>query len=174
MKNYQRKDALLRLAIIAALLFVFAQMTATAQTAAFNFQGRLNDGTSPANGRYDLEFRLYDGLTGDNQVGAAISKPNLMLVNGVFSTQLDFGATAFNGADRFIEIRLRATGSNNGFVVLVRASRFCPCLIRFEARGRRSPTKLRKRKTQTTHTINSSSAAWRRQITCRRTATVRN
>ena len=107
--------------LILTAIFAFAVLT-SAQTTAFNFQGRLNDGTSPANGRYDLEFRLYDGLTGDNVVGTAISKPNLMLVNGVFSTQLDFGAAAFSGANRFIEIRLRQTavGNNppNAFVVL--------------------------------------------------------
>ena len=109
--------------IFSIIILIFTvSVLASAQTTAFNFQGRLNDGASPANGRYDLEFRLYDALTGDNIIGTAISKPNLTLINGVFSTQLDFGLTAFNGADRFIEIRLRqtATGSNppNAFVIL--------------------------------------------------------
>ena len=114
---YQRKSSILSLAIILAIVFVFAQ-TATAQTTAFNFQGRVNDGSNPANGRYDLEFWIYDAITAGNQVGATISKPNLMLVNGVFSTQLDFGINVFTGADRFMETRLRATGSGNVFVIL--------------------------------------------------------
>ncbi len=106
-----------RTALIFALVFALSS-AAAAQTTAFNFQGRLNDGTSPANGRYDLQFRLYDALTGDNQIGAAITKANTMLVNGIFSTQLDFGAAAFSGADRFIEIRLRSAGTENGYVIL--------------------------------------------------------
>lgn len=42
-------------------LFLFGFIgTAWAQTTAFNFQGRLNDGANPANGRYDLQFKLFD------------------------------------------------------------------------------------------------------------------
>ena len=109
---------------IISAIFIIGLLTifASAQTTAFNFQGRLNDGSSPANGKYDLQFRLYDSITGGVQVGATIPKANLTLVNGVFSTQLDFGAAAFDGGDRFIEIGLRqtATGGNppNAYVVL--------------------------------------------------------
>ena len=97
---------------------IFAlSVLAAAQTTAFNFQGRLNDGSNPANGRYDLQFKLFDSTTGGTQLGST-DRPNLMLINGVFSTQLDFGAAAFTGSDRFIEIGLRATGSGNQFVIL--------------------------------------------------------
>ena len=107
--------------LIFAALFGIT-LTAQAQTTAFNFQGRLNDGSSPANGRYDLQFLLYDSLVGGNQVGAIVTKNNQQLINGVFSTQLDFGAAAFTGGDRFLEIQLRPTGSPNiapnAFVIL--------------------------------------------------------
>ncbi len=106
-----------RVFLIFALIFALSVLT-SAQTTAFNFQGRVNDGSNPANGRYDLEFWIYDAITSGNQVGATISKLNLMLVNGVFSTQLDFGINVFTGADRFMETRLRATGSGNAFVIL--------------------------------------------------------
>lgn len=113
-----RQTFLIMVFTIIFALSVFAQ----AQTTAFNFQGRLNDGSFPANGHYDLEFRLFDAIVGGNQIGSTISKPNLTLVNGVFSTPLDFGSTAFDGSDRFIEISLRPTsgGSNspNAFVIL--------------------------------------------------------
>jgi len=100
------------------LLLVLSSGSALAQTTAFNFQGRLNDGTSPANGRYDLQFKLFDAITGGNQVAATVDKPNTMLVNGVFSTPLDFGVAAFSGGDRFIEISVRPNGSANAHVVL--------------------------------------------------------
>ena len=105
------------LILIVATICLLSGLSA-AQTTAFNFQGRLNDGTSPANGRYDLQFKLYDAIAGGNQVGAIVSKPNLLLINGVFSTQLDFGAAAFAGGDRFLEIQLRPAGSSNAYVVL--------------------------------------------------------
>ena len=115
-----RKISLYLAAIISLIAFFAAG--APAQTTAFNFQGRLNDGTSPANGKYDLQFKLYDAITGGNQVGSTVSKPSLTLINGVFSTQLDFGLTAFSGSDRFIEISLRqavtGTTTPNAFVIL--------------------------------------------------------
>lgn len=107
--------------LIIAMIFALSGLAA-AQTTAFNFQGRLNDGANPANGHYDLEFRLYDAITGGNQVGSTVSKSNLTLVNGVFSTQFDFGLMGFDGSNRFIEVGLRqtATGTNtpNAFVIL--------------------------------------------------------
>lgn len=90
----------------------------SAQTTAFNFQGRLNDGTNPANGHYDLQFKLFDALIAGNQIGSMIDRPDLVLVNGVFSTALDFGASAFGGGDRFIEMAVRPHGSPNPHVIL--------------------------------------------------------
>jgi len=98
-------------------LLVFSTI-GLAQTTAFNFQGRLNDGTSPANGIYDLQFKLFDAITGGAQIGATVEKPNTMLVNGVFSTPLDFGAAAFSSGNRFIEISVRPNGSPNAHIIL--------------------------------------------------------
>ena len=106
-----------QVSLIVALICALSGFT-MAQTTAFNFQGRLNDGSNPANGRYDLQFKLFDQIAGGNQIGAIVSKPNLMLINGVFSTQLDFGAAAFAGGDRFLEIQVRPAGSANAYVIL--------------------------------------------------------
>jgi hypothetical protein len=98
---------------------LFLMSTATyAQTTAFNFQGRLNDGTLPANGQYDLQFKLFSVIAGGSQVGATVDRPNLTLINGVFSTTLDFGSAQFSGGNRFIEISVRPAGSQNAHVVL--------------------------------------------------------
>src|SRR6185369_4759208 len=96
-----------RMLFLFALVFALFALTVQAQTTAFNFQGRLNDGSNPANGRYDLQFKLFDAITGCNQVGATLDRSNQQLINGVFSTTLDFGAAAFTGGNRFIEISLR-------------------------------------------------------------------
>jgi hypothetical protein len=89
-----------------------------AQITAFNFQGRLNDGTSSANGPYDFQFKLFDAIVGGSQVGPTLTRPDLLLINGVFSTSLDFGLSPFTGGDRFIEISVRPVGSPNPRVIL--------------------------------------------------------
>lgn len=92
---------------------------AFAQGNAFSFQGRLNDGTNPANGRYDLEFKLFDAVTGGTQIGPTVSRPSTILINGVFSTTLDFGAAAFQNPNSiFIEIAVKPFGSPNSFTIL--------------------------------------------------------
>ena len=98
------------------LIFIFVLLllipaAAMAQGSGFNFQGRLNDGTNPANGSYDLQFRLYDAIAGGTQIGAVVSRPATTLINGVFSTTLDFGAAAFNNPNSiFIEISVKPNG----------------------------------------------------------------
>src|SRR5580765_3612363 len=99
-------------------LILFIVTTAVAQGTGFNFQGRLNDGSNPAKGRYDVQFRLYDAIAGGNEIGPVISN-NTVLINGVFSVTLDFGPTAFNGPNNaFIEIAIRPNGSANAFTIL--------------------------------------------------------
>jgi len=98
---------------------IFFNGAALGQGSGFNFQGRLNDGSNPANGRYDLQFRLYDAITGGNPIGAVVPRPNTTLINGVFSVMLDFGAAAFNSPNSiFIEIAIRPNGSPNAFTIL--------------------------------------------------------
>ncbi len=108
----------IRIAVLSCILGGLLAPIVVSQTTAFNFQGRLNDGSSPANGRYDLQFKLFDALAGGNQIGSNVDRPNLMLVNGVFSTTLDFGATAFASGNRFLEIGVRPNGSPNAHVIL--------------------------------------------------------
>lgn len=108
----------LRSITVSIMVLAFLSVCATAQTTTSNFQGRLNDGSSPANGQYDLQFKLFDAITGGTQVGPTIDRPGLTLINGVFSTTLDFGASPFTGSNRFVEISVRRSGSTNAHVVL--------------------------------------------------------
>lgn len=103
-----------------SLLLAFAFLTATVagQTTGFNFQGRLNDGANPANGNVELQFKLFDSVTGGNQIGAVVLRSSVAVINGVFSTQLDFGAAAFDGSQRFVEIGVRPAGNTSPFTIL--------------------------------------------------------
>src|SRR5687768_2606868 len=91
-----------------AIAFVFAAAsTAIAQPTAFSYQGHLNDGPNGANGDYQFQFKLFDAAAGGTQIGSTISDISLTVINGVFSTLLDFGPSAFTGADRYLEIAVR-------------------------------------------------------------------
>ncbi len=116
-KRVERK--IMRNILLVCALIVLLPILAAAQGNTFNFQGRLNDGTNPANGAYDLQFKLFDAITGGTQIGSTISRPNTALINGVFSVNLDFGATAFNNPNSiFIEIAVRPNASPNAFTIL--------------------------------------------------------
>src|SRR5689334_4519562 len=86
----------------------------SAQTTTFTYQGRLNSGGSPANGSYDFRFTLWDALSGGTQqpaIPVTVTRSGVTVSNGSFSVLLDFGGdAAFPGADRFLEIEVRAAG----------------------------------------------------------------
>ena len=101
------------LGLFAALLILFVCVSAVGQSSAFTYQGRLTDGGSAANGNYDLQFALWDSLSGGNQVGSTQTLNTVAVSNGVFTTSLDFGAGAFPGAGRFLEISARPSGGGS-------------------------------------------------------------
>ncbi len=103
---------------LAALFFVLCTATAAAQTTQFTYQGLLNDGSSPANGAYDLQFRLFDAAAGGNQVGSTLIREDVAVSNGLFKVTLDFGAAVFPGAPRFLEIGVRPGASSGAFTAL--------------------------------------------------------
>jgi hypothetical protein len=82
---------------------------AQAQSTEITYQGRLLNGTSPANGSHDFEFSLYDGITGGSQIGSTVSLTAVNVNNGVFSVRIDFG-NQFPGANRYLEIRVKESG----------------------------------------------------------------
>ncbi len=85
---------------------------------AFTYQGRLADGGSPATGAYDFEFRLYDALTGGGQVGSAVTRDDVPVSNGLFTVELDFGAGAFTGEARYLQIGVRPGSSTGAYTTL--------------------------------------------------------
>ncbi|MBI1766733.1 MAG: tail fiber domain-containing protein [Acidobacteria bacterium] len=89
-----------------------------AQTTAFTYQGKLADAGNPANGIYDLQFRLFDALVSGNQVGAPLVREDVTVSSGLFTVTLDFGAAAFPGANRWLEISVRPGVSTGAFTLL--------------------------------------------------------
>jgi hypothetical protein len=102
-----------QLFVLAALLALAANV-AHAQTSTFTYQGRLTDGGTPPTGTYDLQFKLYDTATvGTGTLQGSpntVTKATVNVTSGIFTVQLDFGASGFPGADRFLEINVRHPG----------------------------------------------------------------
>jgi len=84
---------------------------------AFSYQGRLDDGSSPANGMYDFQFRLYDSPSGTNQVGSADIKEGVEVTDGLFSVWLDFGPV-FDGTALYLEIAVKPAAGGGGYDIL--------------------------------------------------------
>jgi hypothetical protein len=83
----------------------------------FTYQGKLIDGGSPANGSYDLQFKLFDALSSGSQVGSTITQTGVTVTNGLFTVQLDFGAV-FTGTALYLEIGVRPDGSSGSYTTL--------------------------------------------------------
>jgi hypothetical protein len=108
------------LALTVLILVAFHAGTASAQTTAFTYQGRLTDAGSPATGQYDLEFRVFDAAVLGTQL-AVLQLDNVQVTGGVFTSRLDYGGitpTLFNGAARYMEIGVRPGASSGAYTTL--------------------------------------------------------
>jgi hypothetical protein len=84
----------------------------------FTYQGQLMMDGSPAEGSYDLQFRLYDAATGVGQVGSTITRQDVPVADGRFTVALDFGANAFDGQERWLEIGVRPGNAGGTYTTL--------------------------------------------------------
>lgn len=74
---------------------------------AFTYPGRLTDGGTPTNGSYDFRFLLYADQSGGSQVGTAVTVGDVAVADVLFAVLLDFGANAFTGQKRYLEVARR-------------------------------------------------------------------
>lgn len=85
---------------------------------AFTFQGRLNSNDAPAEGIFDMRFTLFDAAQEGNQIGDTLTIEGVAVEAGIFATRLDFGAGAFDGEARFLQVEVRAAEGEEGFTRL--------------------------------------------------------
>ena len=100
------------------IVFLFSAVGVYAQSSAFVYQGKLQDGAAAANGTYQFEFKLFDAASGGNQIGQTLSDVSATVTNGIFSVNLDFGVASYTGAGRYLEISVRAAGSGQPYTNL--------------------------------------------------------
>ena len=99
--------------VVVLLSILVCATTTLGQSSSFTYQGRLTDGGSAANGNYDVQFALFDSLSGWTQIGSTQTLNTVAVSNGIFTVGLDFGASSFTGANRFLEISARASGAGS-------------------------------------------------------------
>src|SRR5437867_5091481 len=104
--------------MIGLIFLSFSAANLSAQTSAFTFQGRLEDTGTVPSGTYDIRFTIYDSSTGGSIVAGPLTNAATVVSNGLFAVTLDFGADAFSGADRWLDLGVRTNGSVSGYTVL--------------------------------------------------------
>ncbi len=104
------KTRILRFISCSITLLCAAASSVFAQGTAFTYQGRLNDGSAPASGIYDLRFALYDAASGGGQQGLTLTTNAIAVSNGLFTVPLDFG-NQFPGTALWLEIAVRTNGA---------------------------------------------------------------
>lgn len=84
---------------------------------AFTYQGQVSQGGTPFTGACDFQFGLFADPAGGAALGTQ-SPSNVPVAGGLFTVQLDFGAAAFAGEARFLEIAARCPAGGGAFTTL--------------------------------------------------------
>ena len=94
---------------------------ATALGTGFTYQGQLKQNGTAVNGACDMYFTLFDTLAAGNIIGAQ-SIPNVAVTNGLFTVTLnsgnEFGANAFIGDARWLQIEVRCPAGSGAYTLL--------------------------------------------------------
>jgi trimeric autotransporter adhesin len=129
MQTDLRSTLLFRLLTIVAVLLLAVRVgaqnapegnttEATALVSTFTYQGYLEQNAIPVTATCDFQFSLYDALAGGVQIGSTLTRTNIVVSGGIFTVQLDFGATAFNGQDRYLAISARCPAGTGSYTPL--------------------------------------------------------
>jgi hypothetical protein len=78
----------------------------------FTYQGRLIKNGQPISDVCALSFSLYDASSGGSFLNSNTFN-TVPISNGLFTVQLDYGSSTFNGEGRWIETAVRCTGDAN-------------------------------------------------------------
>lgn len=111
---------LLLISILAALLTgnVTAQSgpvgTQALAGTGFTYQGQLKNANGPVTGVCDFQFGLWDADSAGAQMGATQTIAGVNVSSGLFTVQLNeagqFGASAFNGQGRWLQVAVKCAG----------------------------------------------------------------
>ncbi len=94
----------------------------------FTYQGQLKETGASVNGTVDFQFTLWNAVgsgsppSGGTQIGATQAVNGVTLTGGLFTVELnvtgEFGANAFSGEARWLQIAVRSPAGGGGFTTL--------------------------------------------------------
>jgi hypothetical protein len=112
-------------AILPLLGSLLVTNMALAQGSAFTYQGRLENAGVLAHGSYDFRPALFDAPSGGSVVATSPTQTGVTVRNGLFVLNLDFGATTFNGGERWLGLDVR-TNNTGVYATLGSRQRIAP------------------------------------------------
>jgi hypothetical protein len=101
----------------------------------FTYQGRLSKSGAPLSGTADFVFSLWDDAANGTQIGDGLQVNNVDVVDGLFTVQLDFGAGAFSGDTRFLQIEVSSPAGGGELTVLTPRQELTPTPFANAVRG---------------------------------------
>lgn len=90
--------------IILTSLAISQSLPAAPLGSAFTYQGKVEQGGLPVTGLCDFNFSLWDASAGGAEVATAIAVAGVLVTDGIFTVELDYGHGAFAGDARWLEI----------------------------------------------------------------------
>jgi hypothetical protein len=85
------------------------------QTTAVIFQGRIESAFTPPDGIYDLKLQLFDSAGGGLAASGVLQAIGAPVTNATFVVIGDFGAEAYTGANRWLEVAYRSNSLSGDF-----------------------------------------------------------
>jgi hypothetical protein len=104
--------------LILALLCAAPAPGQTPAGTAFTYQGQLEKAGAPLTDTADFQFSLWDAAAAGTQIGATQAAANVSVQGGLFTVWLDFGAAAFAGDARWLEIAVRSPAGSGSYTTL--------------------------------------------------------
>lgn len=106
-----------------------------AMPTAMQYQGRLMAAGSPVEGTADFQFTLWNASSGGAQLGGLVTVNAATVAQGLFTTPIDFGSSAFNGDARWLEVAVRSPAGSGSFSTLVPRQPLTPVPYALQTRG---------------------------------------
>jgi hypothetical protein len=93
--------------------------SAQQSSTAFTYQGRLVRNGAPVAGSVDVRFSLFDAPSGGQQVGPLVSVGGVPVVDGAFTSTVDFGPVISNDPSaRWLQVAVAQPAGTGQFVTL--------------------------------------------------------
>ena len=112
------KTNALTILILSVGLTVSTTFAQTPLGSQFAYQGLLKLAGEVLNDTADFEFTLMDAESGGNIIGPVVAVSNVTVVEGLFTVELDFNVSSFEGDARWLEIAVRSPAGGGEFSTL--------------------------------------------------------